>query len=161
MCVLASPGALQRHEIQSNHYCQPSQSYDTATSSLISNAATARKNAREKFMHMRQRSLEDLLSLMHIVAFKKAGLSEWVWSHFLGPLATDSTGQLDVFGHDGHPLGVDGAQVGIFKEADEVGLSRLLKGHDCRGLEAKVSLEVLGDLADQTLERQLADEQLR
>ena len=29
----------------------------------------------------------------------------------LGAFATDSTGKLDVFGHDGDTFGVDGAQV--------------------------------------------------
>jgi len=55
---------------------------------------------------------------------------------------------------------VDGAQVGVLKEANQVGLAGLLQGHHGRRLKAQVSLEVLGDLADQTLEGQLADEQL-
>ena len=32
----------------------------------------------------------------------------------LGAFVTDSTGKLDVFGHDGDTFGVDGAQVGVF-----------------------------------------------
>ena len=40
----------------------------------------------------------------------------------LGPLASDPPGQLDVFGHDGHSLGVDGAQVGVLKQSDQVSL---------------------------------------
>merc|ERR1719341_2519108 len=78
----------------------------------------------------------------------------------LSPLPTDPPGELDVLGHDGNPLGVDGAQVGVLEEPDEVGLSRLLEGHNGRTLEPEVSLEVLGDLPHQTLERQLADEEL-
>ena len=78
----------------------------------------------------------------------------------LGPLATDTAGQLDVLGHDGDPLGVDGAQVGILEEADQVGLAGLLQRHHGGALEAQVGLEVLGDLADEALEGQLADEQL-
>jgi len=31
-----------------------------------------------------------------------------------GPLPTDAAGQLHVPRHDGHPLGVDGAQVGVW-----------------------------------------------
>ena len=46
----------------------------------------------------------------------------------LGPLAADPPGQLDVLGHDGHPLGVDGAQVGVLEQADQVGLAGLLRG---------------------------------
>ena len=68
---------------------------------------------------------------------------------------------MDVLGHDGDALGVDGAQVGILEETDEVGLGRFLESHDGRALEAEVSLEVLSDLADQTLEGELADEKLR
>jgi hypothetical protein len=43
---------------------------------------------------------------------------------------------------------VDGAEVGILEEGDEVRLDGLLEGTDGRGLEAKVALEVLGDLTD-------------
>ncbi len=77
-----------------------------------------------------------------------------------GPLSADPPGQLDVLGHDGDALGVDGAQVGVLEEADQVGLGGLLQGHHGAGLEAEVGLEVLGDLADQALEGQLADQQL-
>lgn len=49
---------------------------------------------------------------------------------------------------DGDALGVDGAQVGVLEEGDEVRLDRLLQGTDGRGLEAEVGLEVLGDLTD-------------
>jgi hypothetical protein len=87
-------------------------------------------------------------------------LAGWLAS-CLGALATDATGQLDVLGHDGDALGVDGAQVGVLEQADEVGLAGLLQGHDGRALEAQVRLEVLRNLAHETLEGQLADEQLR
>lgn len=79
---------------------------------------------------------------------------------YLGTLASDASGQLDVLGHDGDTLGVDGAQVGVLKQTDEVSLASLLKGHDGGALETQVSLEVLGDLTDQTLEGQFADEKL-
>ena len=78
----------------------------------------------------------------------------------LGPLATDPPGQLDVLGHDGDALGVDGAQVGVLEQAHQVGLAGLLQGHHGGALEPQVGLEVLGDLADQALEGQLADQQL-
>ena len=78
----------------------------------------------------------------------------------LSTLATDAAGKLDVLGHDGHTLGVDGAEVGVLKETNQVGLRGLLKSHDSRGLETEVSLEVLGNLPDQALEGQLADEEL-
>ena len=79
----------------------------------------------------------------------------------LRALATETAGELDVLALDGDTLGVDGAKVGVFEERDEVGLDGLLEGADGRALEAQVRLEVLGDFADQALEGQLADQELR
>lgn len=59
----------------------------------------------------------------------------WLWkepfccrrpSRRLGALASYATGQLDVLGHDGHALGVDGRQVGVLEQAHQVRLARLL-----------------------------------
>ena len=55
-------------------------------------------------------------------------------------------------GLDGDTLGVDGGQVGVLEERDEVRLGGLLERHDGRRLEAEVRLEVLGNLTDETLE---------
>lgn len=77
----------------------------------------------------------------------------------LSTLTADTAGKLDVLGHDGHTLGVDGAQVGVLEKTYEVCLASLLEGHDGGALEAQIGLEVLGDFTDQTLEWQLADEQ--
>jgi len=44
----------------------------------------------------------------------------------LSALATDPPGQLDVLRHDGDTLGVDGAQVRVLEEADQVSLACLL-----------------------------------
>ena len=79
---------------------------------------------------------------------------------YLSALSTDAPGELDVLGHDGHPLGVDGAKVGILKETNKVSLTGLLKCGNSRALEAQVGLEVLGDFSDQSLEGQLPDKQL-
>ncbi len=78
----------------------------------------------------------------------------------LRALSADAAGELNVLGHDGDTLGVDGAQVGVFEEANEVGLGSLLKGEDGRSLESKIALEVLGDLTHEALEGKLADEQV-
>ena len=80
--------------------------------------------------------------------------------NILGTFATDPAGQLDVLGHDGHALGMDGAQVGVFKETNQVSLRGFLEGHDGRALEAEVSLEILSDFTHKTLEGELADEKL-
>ena len=78
----------------------------------------------------------------------------------LSTLATDTAGKLDVLGHDGHTLGMDGAQVGVLEQTDEVSLAGLLEGHDGGRLEPEVGLEVLGDFTDQALEGELADQEL-
>jgi hypothetical protein len=68
---------------------------------------------------------------------------------------------LDILRHDGDSLGVDGAQVGVFEQANQVRFGRFLQRQDRGGLESQVSLEILGDFSDQSLERQLSDEQFR
>lgn len=55
---------------------------------------------------------------------------------------------------------MDGAQVGVLEERDEVSLDGLLESADGGRLEAEVGLEVLGDFTDQALEGKLADEEL-
>ena len=55
---------------------------------------------------------------------------------------------------------MDGAEIRVLEEADEVGLAGLLEGPDGGRLEPEVGLEVLGDLSDKALEGQLADEKL-
>jgi hypothetical protein len=49
----------------------------------------------------------------------------------------------------------------VLEQTDEVGLAGLLERADGARLEAQVRLEVLRDLTDETLEGQLADEELR
>ena len=55
---------------------------------------------------------------------------------------------------------MDGTQVGVLKQTDEVSFTGLLEGHNSGALEPQVSLEVLGNLMDQMLEGELADEEL-
>ena len=80
---------------------------------------------------------------------------------FLCAFATDTSGELYVLGHNGDPLGVDGAQVGVFEESYQVSLGSLLEGHDSRRLEAKIGLEVLCNFADQPLEGEFSDQKFR
>ena len=42
---------------------------------------------------------------------------------------------------DSDTLGVDGSQVGVLEEGDEVRLGGLLESHDGRGLEAEIGLK--------------------
>ena len=55
-------------------------------------------------------------------------------------LSTDAAGKLDVFGHDGDPPGVDGAQVGVLEESDQVSLAGFLQSRDGGALEAQLGL---------------------
>ena len=92
------------------------------------------------------------------MAFKKA---VWLSCKDLSTFSTDSSCQLDVLWHDSDPLCVDGAQVSVFKKTDEVSFGGFLKSSDGCALESQVGLEVLGDLTDQSLERELSDQQFR
>ena len=40
----------------------------------------------------------------------------------LTAFSSDTTGELNVLGHDGNSLGMDGAEVGVFEESHQVGL---------------------------------------
>jgi hypothetical protein len=76
----------------------------------------------------------------------------------LSTFTTDAACQLDVLWHNGDTLGVDGAQVGVLKETNQVGFTRLLKSQDSGTLESEISFEILGNFTYQTLEWQLPDE---
>jgi hypothetical protein len=56
---------------------------------------------------------------------------------------------------------VDGAQVGILKETHQVCFGSLLKSQNGSRLESEVRLEVLSNFTDKTLERGLADQEIR
>jgi len=79
---------------------------------------------------------------------------------FLSSLTADSSCQLDVLWHNGHTLGVNGAQVGVLKQTDQVSFAGLLKGTDGCTLESEISFEVLSNFSDEPLEGQFADEKL-
>ena len=100
-----------------------------------------------------------VIAFIDVVAPKRA-VCFVVQAIYLCSLSADSAGQLNVLGHDGDALGMDGAQVGVFKETNEVSLASFLKSHDSRALETQIGLEVLSDFSHKTLEGQLADEQL-
>ena len=78
----------------------------------------------------------------------------------LGFLTSDSSGQQHILGHDGDPFGVNRTQIGVLKEPDQVGFRGLLERENGRGLESEPFGKLLGDLADQALERELSHQQL-
>jgi hypothetical protein len=51
----------------------------------------------------------------------------------LSTFTADTTGQLDVFRHDGDSLGVDGAQVGVFEKTHQISFAGL-----CRAMTAEL-----------------------
>jgi len=61
---------------------------------------------------------------------------------------------------DSDTLGVNRAKVGVLKQRHEIGLNGLLESTDGRRLESKIGLEILSDLANKALERELSDEKL-
>ena len=79
----------------------------------------------------------------------------------LGSFSSNTTGQLNILGHDGYTLGVDSAKIGIFEKTNQVGLGRFLEGQDGRSLESQITLEILGNLTNQTLEGKFSDEEIR
>jgi hypothetical protein len=77
----------------------------------------------------------------------------WLWAaRNLSTLSTDAAGKLDVHGHDGDTLGMNGTQVGVLKEINQGSLRCPPESHDSRRLEAEVSLEILGNFTDKALE---------
>jgi len=46
---------------------------------------------------------------------------------------------------------VDGAQIGVLEQANQIGFGSLLQGEHCRRLEAEICLEVLRDFTDKAL----------
>ena len=102
-----------------------------------------------------------LLFLINMVALKRAigfSIHHRCDAKCLSTFSTDTTGQLDVLGHDGDTFGVDGAKVGVLEETDQVSFAGFLEGHDGGTLESEFGLEVLGNFPHQTLKWQLADE---
>merc|ERR1719427_659354 len=84
----------------------------------------------------------------------------WIAQRLVSSKRPTRYASLDVLRHDGDSLGMDSTEVGILEETDQIRLAGLLKSHNGRALEPKVSLEILGNLPDETLEGKLADEQL-
>ena len=78
----------------------------------------------------------------------------------LRPLPTYAPGQLNVFWHDGDTLGVHGAEVRVLEQADKVRFGSFLERQQRWALESNVVFELVCDLADEPLERELANEKI-
>lgn len=55
---------------------------------------------------------------------------------------------------------MNGAQVGVFEESNQVGFGSFLEGHHSGALESQVSLVFLGNFSDQSLERELSQQEI-
>ena len=75
-------------------------------------------------------------------------------------VASESSCQLHVLLHDGHSLGVDGADSSILQDADKVGLGRLLESKKGLGLEAEIVIDSSANISDQSLERSSWNEEV-
>ena len=76
------------------------------------------------------------------------------------PVSSDSLGQLEISGHDGHSLGVDGAQVGVFEQGDQVGFGGFLEGQHSWWLESQFLFPFVGDFSDHSLEGKFSDKEI-
>lgn len=78
----------------------------------------------------------------------------------LSAFTANSPCQLYIFWHDRDTFGVNGAQIRVFEQADQVSFRRFLKGTYSGALKAQIGFEILRDFTNQTLKRQFPDEQL-
>ena len=75
-------------------------------------------------------------------------------------LSSDSSGELDVSNHDGDSSGVDGTEVGVFEQADQVSFDGFLESKESRALESEFAAGFVGDVFDDSLERKISDEEV-
>ena len=62
------------------------------------------------------------------------------------------------FWHDCYTFGMDSTQVGVFKKANQIGLTCLLQSTNSCTLEAQICSEVLSNFPHQTLEGKFANQ---
>lgn len=75
-------------------------------------------------------------------------------------LASDSARELNILRHDGDALGVNGTEIGVLEESNQISLSSFLQRGYSTALEPQICFEILCDLAHETLEGKLSDQQL-
>ncbi|GAB4826113.1 hypothetical protein Ancab_008983 [Ancistrocladus abbreviatus] len=72
----------------------------------------------------------------------------------------NTSGKLDVLGHDSDAPGMNGAQVGVLEKADNVSSRSLLECKNGMALEPQIRLILLSNLVYEALEWLLSDQQL-
>jgi hypothetical protein len=83
----------------------------------------------------------------------------YIFSNYSESFSSDSSGKLNVSGHDRHSSGVDRTQVGVLEQSHQVGFSSLLQRKNSAALESQFLLEIVSDFSHESLERQLSDQQ--
>lgn len=81
------------------------------------------------------------------------------------PDTPDASSKLDILLHDGHALGMDGTEIGVLEKMDQKRLGGFLKSQDRMRLPAQLGADfggekIQGNLANQSREWQLSDEQV-
>ena len=71
-------------------------------------------------------AFQGLLLLEYVVVLKRTEMCVLVVG-LLQVFSPDSPCQKDIFGHDGNSPSMDGTQVGVIKQPDEICLRRFLK----------------------------------
>merc|ERR1719203_2775447 len=74
---------------------------------------------------------------------------------------TNPFSQLHVFGHEGDPVSVYAAEIGVLKESHYVALHGVLQSYQCHGLISDALADFLGDLPDKALEGSFLYEKFR
>ena len=77
----------------------------------------------------------------------------------LWPLSQEVASKLNIFRHDGYTFGVNSAHVSIFEKSNKINFTGFLNSENCCGLKTQISLEILRNFANKTLERGLKDKQ--
>ena len=68
--------------------------------------------------------------------------------NYLCALSPDAASKLNVLGHDCHAFCVDGTQVGILEQSDQVGFGSLLQSQNGVALEPQVRLQKYGGTSE-------------
>jgi len=79
----------------------------------------------------------------------------------LGAFASNTTGELNILGHDRDSLGVNRAQIRVLEKTHQISLRRFLKSSDGGRLEPQVGFKILSNFPNEPLEGKFADQQLR
>ena len=73
--------------------------------------------------------------------------------------SSNSSGQLNILGHDGDSSCMNGTQVGIFKKTNQVGFRCFLQSQNSGTLESEFGFVFVGNISNQSLEGEFSNKQ--